>query len=206
MRKVLFVAVALVMLLSLFAGSAVAAEPKRTDQLIQAQLGEVWGFYFGGFFPYERVDAFLYRPATVDFLGNTIWPFVDPPTAGTWWWTGEGSTVRRQSWPTYQYADGAGYYFTAFMLPRDEVWFPCSYPFKWKCNYIVNPVTMEWHSPADQTNFETGLYWPWLDLDPAADPQDTVSPLEVWLVGDSGFAWTIPFEITGYFWKYSDFE
>jgi len=61
MRKVLFATVALVMLLSLFVGSAVAAEPKRVDQLIQAQLGEVWFFYFSGFFPYERVDAYMYR-------------------------------------------------------------------------------------------------------------------------------------------------
>jgi hypothetical protein len=205
------------MLLSLFVGSAVAAEPKRVDQLIQAQLGEVWGFYFGGFFPYERVDAWMHRPATIDALGNTIWPFADPPVVGTWWWTGDGSTIRRQSWPTYQYADGAGYYFAMFMLPRDEVWFPCSYPFKWKCNYIINPITTEWHSPATQP-FETGLYWPWLDIDAAADPQDTVSPVQVWLCNMGSQCddtippyawapvWTIDFEVTGYFWKWSDFE
>jgi len=198
MRKVLFASVALVMLLSLFVGSAVAAEPKRADQLIQAQLGEVWGFYFGGFLPFERVDAWMYRPSTL-----AGWPFVDPPVAGTWWWTGGESQVRRQSWPTWQFADMFGYYFTMFMLPRDEVWFPCSYPFKWKCNYIIDPYTIEWHSPATQP-FELGMYWPWLDYDAAANPMDTVSPLEVWLVGETGFGWIIEFEVTGYYWKWTD--
>jgi hypothetical protein len=164
MRKVLFASVALVMLLSLFAGSAVAAEPKRADQLIQAQLGEVWGFYFGGFFPFERVDAYMYRPSTM-----AGWPFVDAPAVGTWWWTGYDSMVRRQSWPTYQYADDWGFYFTMFMLPRDEVWFPCSFPLKWKCNYIIDPYT-----------------------------------IEVWLYGETGTWWIIPFEVTGYYWKWSD--
>jgi len=198
MRKVLFASVALVMLLSLFAGSAVAAEPKRADQLIQAQLGEVWGFYFGGYLPFERVDAYMYRPDT-----TAGWPFVDAPVAGTWWWSGSESSVRRQSWPLYTNADASGYYFTMFMLPRDEVWFPCSFPLKWKCNYIINPTTTEWHSPATQP-FETGMYWPWLDYSAAANPMDTVGPVEVWLVGETGFGWIIEFEITGYYWKWTD--
>jgi len=58
MRRVLFVTVALAVLLS-FAGSAFAAEPQRADANIQAQLGEVWGFYFGGFAPGEPVDAWM---------------------------------------------------------------------------------------------------------------------------------------------------
>jgi hypothetical protein len=198
MRKVLFAAVALVMLLSLFAGSAVAAEPKRVEQAIPAQLGEVWWFYFSGFLPYERVDAYMYRPSTL-----AGWPFVDPPVVGTWWWTGDESSVRRQSWPFYTNADASGYYFTMFMLPRDEVWFPCSFPLKWKCNYIINPTTTEWHSPATQP-FETGMYWPWLDLSAAANPMDTVGPVEVWLVGATGYGWIIPFEVTGYYWKWTD--
>jgi hypothetical protein len=198
MRKVLFAAVALVMLLSLFAGSAVAAEPKRVEQNYIGQLGEVWFHYYGGFFPFERVDAYLYRPSTL-----AGWPLVDPPVVGTWWWTGDGSQVRRQSWPDWQFADMFGYYFTQFMLPRDEVWFPCSYPLKWKCNYIIDPYTIEWHSPATQP-FELGMYWPWLDYDAAANPMDTVSPLEVWLVGETGFGWIIEFEVTGYYWKWTD--
>jgi hypothetical protein len=193
MRRILFTAVALVMLLSLFASSAFAAEPNRADQLIQAQLGEVWGFYFSGFAPGERVDAYMYRPST-----EAGWPFVDPPAVGTWWWTGPDSQVRRQSWPDYQYADDFGFYFTMFMLPRDEVWYPCSYPLKWKCNYETAPGVWEYHSPATQP-FETGLVWPW-----AGNPMDTVSPVEVWLLGESGTGWIIPFEITGYYWKWTD--
>jgi len=193
MRRVLYTTLALVMLLSVFAGSAFAGEPQRADQNIQGQLGEVWGFYFGGYVPGERVDAYMYRPSTL-----TGWPFVDPPIAGTWWWTGTDSEVRRQSWPTYQFADDFGYYFTMFMLPRDEVWYPCSFPLKWKCNYIIDPFTVEYHSPATQP-FEAGLFWPW-----AGDPMDTVSPVEVWLYGESGAWWIIPFEITGYYWKWSD--
>jgi hypothetical protein len=88
------------------------------------------------------------------------------------------------------------------MLPRDEAWYPCSFPHKWKCNYVDDSAAVEWHSPASQP-FETGLYWPWLDVDPAANPMDTVSPLEVWLVSET-FARTIAFEITGYYWKLSD--
>jgi len=188
MHKVLFAAVALVMLLSLFAGSAVAAEPKRADQLIQAQLGEVWGFYFGGYLPFERVDAYMYRPDT-----TAGWPFVNAPVVGTWWKTDAESAVRRQSYPDYVYADASGYYFTMFMLPREETWFPCSFPLKWKCNY-----TAQSHSPATQP-FEAGLVWPW-----AGNPMDTVSPVEVWLYGETGTAWIIEFEVTGYYWKWSD--
>jgi hypothetical protein len=193
MRKVLFAAVVMVMLLSLFAGSAVAAEPKRVDQLIQAQLGEVWGFYFGGYLPFERVDAYMYRPDT-----TAGWPFVDPPVVGTWWWTGPDSMFRRQSWPTFQFADAFGFYFTMFMLPRDEVWYPCSFPLKWKCNYEVAPGVWEYHSMATQP-FEAGLFWPW-----AGNPMDTVSPVEVWLYGETGTAWIIDFEVTGMYWKYTD--
>jgi len=188
MRKVLFASVALVMLLSLFAGSAVAAEPKRADQLIQAQLGEVWGFYFGGYQPFERVDAYMYRPSTL-----SGWPFVDPPVVGTWWKDMAESELRRQSWPLYTNADSSGYYFTMFLLPRDEMWYPCSFPLKWKCNYVA-----ESHSPATQP-FETGLVWPWPN-----NPKDTVAPVEVWLVGASGYTWIIPFEVTGYYWKWTD--
>ncbi len=83
MRKVLFASVALVMLLSLFVGNAVAAEPKRIDQLIQAQLGEVWGFYFGGYLPFERVDAYMYRPIDPGWLAVRRCR----RSSGTWWWT-----------------------------------------------------------------------------------------------------------------------
>ena len=192
MRRVLFTTVALVILLSLFATSAFAGEPQRTDSFI-GQLGEVWYHYYPDYVPFERVDAYMYRPST-----EAGWPLIDPPYAGTWWWTGGDSEVRRQSWPTWQFADEFGYYFTMFMLPRDEVWYPCSFPLKWKCNYIIDPYTVEYHSPATQP-FEAGLVWPW-----AGNPMDTISPVEIWLMGESGSGWILQFEITGYYWKWTD--
>jgi hypothetical protein len=51
---------------------------------------------------------------------------------------------------------------------------------------------------------EPGLFWPWLLFDPLADPQDTVSPLEVLLIGEDGGTWNIPFEVIGYYWKWTD--
>ncbi len=194
MRRILFTSMALVMLLGLLAGTAFAGEPQRADQNYIGQLGEVWFHYYPDFAPGEPVDAWMYRPSTL-----AGWPLLDPPVVGTWWWTGSDSEVRRQSWPTYQFADDFGYYFTQFMLPRDEVWYPCSFPLKWKCNYLIDPFTVEYHSPATQP-FEAGLFWPW-----AGNPMDTVSAVEVWLTGyNSGTWWIIPFEITGYYWKWSD--
>jgi hypothetical protein len=185
MRRILFVTLVVVMLLSV-STSVFAAPPQRPDQLIQGQLGEVWGFYFGGFAPGERVDAFMFRPST-----EAGWPFVDPPVVGSAWAVLPESQIRRQSWPAFQNADGGGFYFTMFMLPRDEVWYPCSFPLKWKCGT---------NSPATQP-FEAPLVWPY-----ASNPMNISSPVEVWLVGASGFGWIIPFEITGYYWKVSDLQ
>jgi hypothetical protein len=200
MRKVLFVTVVLAMLLSAFAGSAVAAEPRRIEQATCANLGEVWGLFFGGFVPGERVDTYMYRPST-----EFGWPWPFGPDCGTWWWTGPASLPRRQSWPNWQYADMFGYYFTMFMLPRDEVWYPCSFPLKWKCNYVIDPWTTEYHSPATQP-FGPNYWWPY-----PVNPMDTVQPVEVWLCNqasqcnstdplDWAPVWIVPFEITGYYW------
>jgi hypothetical protein len=195
MRRVVLTALALVMLLSVFVSSALADEPKRTES-VTAQLGEVWMFYFSGFSPGEPVDAYMYRPSTLE---GWPWPG-DPPLVGDWWWTGPASQARRQSWPDWTNADKYGYFFTMFLLPRDEVWFPCSFPLKWQCNYVINPLITEWHSPATQP-FELGLTWPW-----AGNPMDTVSPVEVWLLNEHGVGWIIPFEVTGYYWKWSDLK
>lgn len=192
MKRVLFATVALVMLLGSFS-TAFAAEPQRIQQVIPATLGEVWGFYFDFGEPGLRVDAYLYRPSTLDG-----WPFAGGPGTGTWWWTGPDSEMRRQSWPKWQYTDEWGYYFAMFMLPRDEVWYPCSFPLKWKCNYVVDPWTIEYHSPVNMV-YDPGLSWPW-----AGDPRDTVSPLEVYLISELGTGWIIPFEIMGMYWKWSD--
>jgi hypothetical protein len=91
-----------------------------------------------------------------------------------------------------------GWYYAEFMMPRDEVWFPCGFPLKWQCNYVIDPWTVEYHSPANMV-YEPGLFWPWL-----ADPMDTVSPLEVYLIDATGAGYIIPFEVTGMYWKWTD--
>jgi hypothetical protein len=205
MRRVLFATIVLVMLLGSF--STVFAEPQQIDDVT---LGEVWWFYFNfsAFDPGSRVDAWLYRPSTlagwptVDIFDDP-WPTVGP-AFGTYFKPEPVSEQRRMSfaedWLT---TDVWGWYYAEFMMPRDEVWFPCSFPFKWKCNYAVGPETMIWHSPVD-LDAEAGLFWPHLLLDPAADPQDTVSPLEVLLIGPGGATYNIPFEVVGYYWKWTD--
>lgn len=237
MRRVLFVSIALLTLLvpaTALAGEPVNLAPDQVPPV--AQLGEVWFFWTdpGFFLPFERVDTYLYRPATWDWP----WDFCQDaalnnvPCWGTWYWSGWDSEQRRQSWPTFAYANDWGQYFSAFMLPRDEVWYPCSYPYKWNCNYVVypgDPVTypvVEWHSPAYQGNFEcrvAGIWiecleWPWFDwtvldaggtVDEAfawANPMDTVSPLVVTIVGETGAGGWLPMEVDGYYWKWSDLE
>ncbi|MBN1660314.1 MAG: hypothetical protein JXA93_18090 [Anaerolineae bacterium] len=230
MKRVLYLLVLVTMLLGSFS-TAFAQEPQRVDtQPLEATLGDVWWFYFDFGVPGIRVDAYLYRPATAVWDPASLawlelgWPFAGGPQFGTWWWTPtdypdnpfaatlNDSDMRRQSWPSYLYTDIFGYYYAEFMLPRDEVWFPCSYPLKWKCNYLLDPFgTMEWHSPVQMVyecrpidpNFLVWecLNWPW-----AVDPQDTISPLEVYLIDEYGFGYIIPFEVTGMYWKFSDFE
>jgi hypothetical protein len=230
MKRVLFLSVVLVMLLGSFS-TAFAGEPVRVEMQPPAvTLGDVWWFYFDFGAPGIRVDAYLYRPATAFWNPLTLdweelgWPF-GVPTYGTWWWWDpmtipedwdmvvlNDSEQRRQSWPSYQYTDIWGFYYAEFMMPRDEVWFPCGFPLQWKCNYVIDQLgTMVFHSPVDMV-YECRfldpnllivecLQWPWI-----FDPQDTVSPLEVYLIDEYGFGYIIPFEVTGMYWKFSDFE
>lgn len=216
MRRVLFATILLVLLLGTF-GTALAQDAAP------AQLGEVWSFWVIGLWPGEGVDVYLNRPATYacdDIACWTEWPFATGPNWGTWFWTGEGSWDRRQSYPAYQAANEYGIYYAEFMLPRDEVWYPCSYPYKWNCNYVVDPINfgIDYHSPAWQGNFEPGLDWPYYDWFTAeivgdwdmalamADPQDTVSPLVVKWVSEFGYGNWWEFEVDGYYWKWSDLE
>lgn len=231
MKRVLFLSIVLVMLLGTFS-SAFAAEPIRVNQVPDPTLlGDVWWFYFDFGAPGIRVDAYLYRPATAFWNPLTLdweelgWPFGAAPTYGTWWWWDpmtipenwnsvvfNDSGQRRQSWPSYQYTDIWGFYYAEFMFPRDEVWYPCSFPLKWKCNYVVDQLgTIQWHSPAAML-YECRfldpnllilecLQWPW-----PVNPMDTVSPLEVYLIDEYGFGYVIPFEVLGMYWKFSDFE
>jgi hypothetical protein len=214
MKRVLFATVLLALLLGSFT-SAFAAAPEQAE----AVLGEVWWFIGNGFLPFERVDMYLYRPDTL-----AGWPFAVGPNFGTWFAAMPESADRRQSYPTWQYANVWGQYFAEFMLPRDEAWYPCSYPYKWKCNWVwypgdpINPPVIEWHSPVNQGNFELGLIWPWFDdyvwwltddfaaALAAANPQDTVAPLQAKMVGETGFGFVFDFEVTGYYWKWTDLE
>jgi hypothetical protein len=201
MKRMLVATVVLVMLFG-SVSSAFADEPQRVDQAISAVLGEVWGFYFNFGTPGLRVDAYLHRPSTLEG-----WPFPGGPVNGTYFMPIGESALRRQSYPSYQFTDQFGFYFAEFMLPRDEAWFPCSFPLKWKCNYEVGPGVIEYHSPA-QMVFECReiapmvvecLDWPW-----AGNPMDTVAPLEVELIDQFGGGYIIPFEVQGMFWKFSD--
>jgi hypothetical protein len=209
MKRVLLSAVVLVILLGSFS-TAFAAEPEQVPPI---RLGDIedWNINWG--VPFVGIDAYLYRPPTADALGNTIWPIGSgAPDHGTWWWTGPDSSQRRQSWPAYQMTDMWGYFYFEFMFPRDEVWYPCGFPLQWKCNYVIDAFgTVEWHSPVDNvyecrpanpmgTLLEC-LVWPW-----AVDPQDTVSPLQVLLVDEFGFGAAVDYEVTGMYWKFSDFE
>jgi hypothetical protein len=227
MKRVMFLTLALVLLFGAVPAFAQETQPPAVI------LGEVWWFYFDFGAPDLRVDAYLYRPATSAWVPDGLgggdwvslgWPFAAAPAYGTWWWDPtvppenpllpalNDSQQRRMSYPSYQYTDEWGFYYAEFMMPRDEVWFPCGFPLQWKCNYVLDPFgTMEWHSPAEMvyecryldpfmTILEC-LQWPY-----AVDPMDTVSPLEVSLIDEYGFGYTIPFEVVGMYWKFSDFE
>jgi hypothetical protein len=183
---------------------------------------------------YWPVDIYMWRPPTMymcydwgagdwifpgeaghpNFDEGFYWPFVwNPQTPDTWfkkeWENPDGA--RRQSWPTFQETDGWGFYYAKFMLPRDEVWYPCGYPCKWQCNYY-NPWTNNyvWHSPYAMAMVYPPavpftaewyyplfypLYWPylwdenygWVDsYDPGywdlVRPMDTVGPVTLWPV------------------------
>jgi hypothetical protein len=200
------------------------------------------------------IDMYLWRPPTLylcyDFDadewiwpgdpahpnadGGKYWPFVwNAQRADTWfksaWDNPDGP--RRQSWPTFQMTDEFGWYTGRFMLPRDEVWYPCGYPCKWDCNfYNTLTDTYTFHSPnqlffvypEDAAEFEPlqfPLYWPWTwdafwGAVPIAEQEDTVHPITLWVVEGVfnsfvNFVGSPPwgeYEITGYFWKTSDLQ
>lgn len=235
MRR-LFYAAILVTMLAIPFTSAFAAEPQVVEQISDGWwiLGEIWWTPDPDWliwFPGERVDAFMTRPSTIDedpfspTYGQVIWPLVtQAPIMGDWWVGMFSSEQRRMSFAEdWKYAHDWGGYYAEFMLPRDEVWFPCSYPLKWKCNYEVLPGVFEYHSPAVMA-YECWwegwnlicLDWPWVDLvwDPVnlvwinvAAPYDTISPVVIDIFNpDATFPLGIQYEleIAGYFWKVSD--
>jgi hypothetical protein len=218
MRRVLYLFLIVVMLA--VPASTVFAEPTQELPGGDWYLGELVPIAVGGFTPGERVDAWLYRPSTIAGWPLATQPPVMGPTGNMWWWEGPASQQRRWSFSEtggtpLEVADAFGIWGAILMLPRDEVWYPCSFPLKWKCNYELAPGVYELHSP--QTVNYIGFppefayleYWPWIDIfGAAADPMDTISPLEI-----DVFNYIPPiigpqFEvvITGYDWKWTDID
>jgi hypothetical protein len=211
MKRVLYTLILIAMLA--VPGTALAEKPQVVEQIQDGWwlLGEIWwtpdalatSALWG---PFERVDAYMTRPSTM--LG---WPLTQAPIMGTWWLTMGPSEQRRMSYAEdYFYANWWGGYYAEFMLPRDEVWFPCDWPLQWQCNYLVDPFTIEYHSPAamayecqfiDPFNLIC-LDWPW-----AVAPYDTISPVVIDIFNtEAPFPWGVQYEleIAGMFWKFSD--
>lgn len=212
MRKVLYILVLLAML-AVPAGSAFAAEPQVIEQIPDGWwlLGELWWTPDALaatplWAPFEPVDAYMTRPSTLDG-----WPLTQAPIMGTYWMEIGASQQRRMSYAEdYFFANAFGGYYAEFMLPRDEVWFPCDWPLQWKCNYVIDPFTIEYHSPAvmayecrmlDPFTMEC-LDWPW-----AVAPYDTISPVTIEVFNTNAlYPWGVQYEleIAGMFWKFSD--
>jgi hypothetical protein len=211
MRRLLYFMV-IVAMLAIPASATFADEP-TVEQIPDGWwiLGEIWNTpdygdpAFAVWAPYERVDAYMWRPSTL-----AGWPLTQAPIMGTWWLPTDYSDYRRMSYAEdYFYADMFGGYYAEFMLPRDEVWFPCSYPLKWKCNFVTGPGVTEYHSPAAMA-YECWweglnlvcLDWPW-----AVAPYDTISPVVIDIANFENpfpYGFEYELEIAGYFWKVSD--
>jgi hypothetical protein len=209
--------------------SAFAAEPAAVEQIPDGQwlLGEIWWTpaYVATdmiWLPGERIDSYMFRPATclVDVDGDCIagtafWPFAWGPVGGpggAWWAMVPAGEQRRMSFAEdWKFANEWGGYYAEFLLPRDEAWFPCSYPLKWKCNFELGPGVFEFHSPA-YVEYEgmwvdpftyVELIWPWVEV------EDTVHPVVIDIGNfESQFPYGYEFEleIAGYFWYFSDIE
>lgn len=218
MRRVLY---AVLFLALLIPTGSVFAEPQVVDQIEDGMwlLGELWwtpDWLYGE--PIwevedevtglpERVDAFLTRPSTLEgwpfgWGPYQFWDGVDadllPPDyvdVDPWWMTLPQSAQRRISYAEdWLYATELGGYDAEFLLPRDEVWFPCGLPNKWICDYdLHSPQLVVWEPGAAQEGI---LLWP---------PYDTVSPMVVDIMDDEKeLAVQFQLEIIGYTWYASD--
>jgi hypothetical protein len=200
MRHKLFAVLSLIVLVSLLVPAAFAAEPAEPAVGTEKYwfdwtwLGEIWEIWVPAFDPVVGnsitgpflknypVDIWLYRPDTDPFV--PLFPAQWAALPGPWWIKEEGeSGLRRQTWPNQSMSTVTGTYYAKFMLPRDEVWYPCGFPCRWQCNVYTGAPVELWtgfHSPrlveaiypddtlvglpADYTKEHFPLFWPW-DLD-----------------------------------------
>jgi hypothetical protein len=213
MRRVLYAFVILALLA--IPASAFAVEPEQEIAAGEVYLGELVLISVGGYVPGEPVDAWLYRPSTL-----AGWPLTNQAPilnadGNASWLIAPASEQRRWSFAEtagtpFAFADSFGIWGAILMIPRDEVWFPCSFPLKWQCNYQVAPGVWELHSPqrVNYIGFPPGLdYWPWMDVfGAAADPADVISPLEIDVFNYGPVVHGPQFEVvvTGYDWKWTD--
>jgi hypothetical protein len=189
---------------SVFAQEDVPIGPWYLGELVNISID-------GGFLPFERIDAWLYSPSTLDG-----WPLTEQPPvmweggADPWWLPISESEQRRWS---FSETEGTpleetnlfGGWDVTLMLPRDEAWYPCSFPFKWNCNYYSTVTGWEFHSPMFIDYIGLPEVWPWVFLyGDVSDPMDTIHPLEITVVSESGRGFTMEAVIIGYEWKASD--
>lgn len=214
MHRKLFIVLLLVLVATLIPTSAFAADPEPEDAILyETPLTVVNPLPFdialgdfvlganaaidpvtGALLLNWPVGAYLHRPSTPVDLGGFgasadtyAWRFPGVFADATQWIVGYPMSLwRRQSHnggPVT--SDRFGFFYYGFMFPRDEAWYPCSYPCKWKCNVLGVPslTYIEMHSPAflgflytDKPQWGPAfwqashwpLFWPWENL--AFDP------------------------------------
>jgi hypothetical protein len=203
-------ALVVIAMLAIPASAAFAQEEGQTAYG-EWYLGEIVPVAVQGFAPGERVDAYLFQPSTVGATpavwDDAVWPLdLQMPPEGAWWLELPESQQRRWSFAEtegtpFAVADTFGIWGGEFMLPRDEAWYPCSFPLKWKCNFQLSPTEVQYHSPWTVNYINLLPIWPW-----AEDPADTVAPLviDVQNYGTPRLGFQYELVITGYDWKATD--
>jgi hypothetical protein len=228
MRKMFYVLMIVAMLVI---PASVLADEDAVEQVPRGgyMLGELFPMNITGFFPYERVDAYLYRPSTLGGWPHAVQPPVLNPEGFAGWRLIGASEQRRWSFAEtegtpLELSNQFGSWSLELMIPRDEVWYPCSFPLKWKCNFFDDETFIwDFHSPMDieylpgnvlgvLVDWPAGTkHWPYIDglwgvenYGPDSDPQDTIHPLQVIVTSASGRGLEYEVVITGYEWKVSD--
>jgi hypothetical protein len=118
-------------LLTMVVGTAFAGPedpPAPTVSWGEFILGDPMAITGFGYAPGLHLNIGLYRPDTV---GGYAWIWAPPAgRTATYYEVPPSIETRRQA---EVYALDNGSWATVFMLPRDEAWYPCSFPLKWKC-------------------------------------------------------------------------